>query len=309
MNIRYRLLAATLLTLYLGVVGAPCASAATTSPTADLSRSGSTPTLGTDAPTSSQSQSPTQTQGAASTAATVEAIPSANAWVASLALIGAVGLGGGILLLVNQAHSTQREIALRSLRQGRPVQIQVPSAGGLETARADRLMITGPDELAVNTVGEYSVPVGQPNLDWSVQGIKVFGGTPKDDHTYLFTPHEISDAVTVHVQSENGQADKQVKILPAPRADGASGSGTAEAAAVPVVVRLVVRNWGLVLVAVAIVFGAVALAVVGRLDGGNFVALVAPLAALLGVTAVSGGGGSGGSGGSGSSAGSGTGAT
>ena len=59
-------------------------------------------------------------------------------------------------------------------------------------------------------------------------------------------------------------------------------------AATPFVVRLFVRNWGLIVVANVVVFGAIALGLAGRLDGANFVALVAPLAALLGVTTAGG---------------------
>jgi hypothetical protein len=51
----------------------------------------------------------------------------------------------------------------------------------------------------------------------------------------------------------------------------------------------VTRHWGLVLIAIAVVFGAIALGLTGHLDGGNFVALVAPLAALLGVAATAAG--------------------
>jgi uncharacterized membrane protein YgcG len=101
--------------------------------------------------------------------------------------------------------------------------------------------------------------------------------------------------VTIKVTDGTSNGEKPVRIV---------------AAAKPsFVARFAVRNWGLVVVAVAIVFGAIALGVTGHLDGGNFVALVAPLAALLGVTAAvserggSGGGGSGGSAGGGASGG------
>jgi hypothetical protein len=105
------------------------------------------------------------------------------------------------------------------------------------------------------------------------------------------TPHEEKADVTLKVTDGTTSGEKRVKILAAAKSS--------------FVVRLAVRHWGLVVVAVAIVFGAIALGVTGHLDGGNFVALVAPLAALLGVTAAvserDGGSGSAGGGASGQS--------
>lgn len=91
------------------------------------------------------------------------------------------------------------------------------------------------------------------------------------------------------------------------KADGRNGEKAVKivaAAKAPFVFRIAVRNWGLLVVAVFIVAGAIALGVTGHLDGGNFVALVAPLAALLGVAAATGDrGGGGGSAGGGTSGG------
>lgn len=219
------------------------------------------------------------------TAPALEAMATSNAWVAVVTLLVAAGLGAGVLVLVHRAHTAEQQIALRSLARGGSVAVGLgPAAGGTEAAAAT-FAVCGPDELAVNHVGEFTVRSTGSRTTWTVQGLQVYGQAEKDDHTLLLTPHEVKDSVTVTASDGISTDSRAVKILPA----AASISG--ETAPVPLTVRFVVRNWGLVLVSILIVLGAVALAVAGQLDGGNFVALVAPLAALLGVTAVTAGSG------------------
>ena len=78
------------------------------------------------------------------------------------------------------------------------------------------------------------------------------------------------------MRSGDKVAKKAFKVSPAPKPPA-------------FVLQVATRSWGLIVVAIAVVFGAVALGLTGRLDGGNFVARVAPLAALLGVTSIGGG--------------------
>jgi len=208
-----------------------------------------------------------------------------ESWAAALAILGAIGLGSGILWLVNRAHALQKTIAQATIRRGGTAQVSLQSAAGHnEVAPAGgTLTITGPDEVQMNTAGEFTVePVENP--EWSVSGISAYARDLKGPRTFVFTPQEQKDAITIGVRGVGGRSgSKTVKVLPT-------------AAPSPFVLELVVRNWGLVLVAVVVVFGAIALGLTGHLTGVNFVALVAPLAALLGVAAATSGRSGGGDG-------------
>ena len=62
-----------------------------------------------------------------------DAIATSNAGAAVIGLLAAAVLCAGILRLVNRVHLAQRDIALRSLRQGRSVLMATaPAAGGPE---------------------------------------------------------------------------------------------------------------------------------------------------------------------------------
>jgi hypothetical protein len=193
------------------------------------------------------------------------------------------------LWLVNRVHMLQKSLAQATIRRGGSVQVETQSTtgGGKElgvvAGTPAPLTITGPDEVQVNTPGEFIVePVGNP--EWSVTGISAYARDLKDPRTFVFTPHEEKDAVTIGVSGGAGRSgSKTIRVLPA-------------APPAPFVLELVVRNWGLVLVAVAVVFGAIALGLTGHLTGSNFVALVAPVAALLGVAAATAGRSGGGDG-------------
>jgi len=232
---------------------------------------------------------PTPTPTTGNTPGTVpalEAMATSNAWVAVVALLVAAGLGAGVLVLVHRAHTAEQVIALRLVAGGGSVAVGLGAAAGGTEAAAATFSVSGPDELAVDHVGQFTVPPTGGRTTWTVQGLQVYGKAEKDDYTFLLTPHEVKDTVTVTASDGSSTDSKIVKILPV------AASTPDRTAPAPLTVRFVVRNWGLVLVSILIVLGAVALAVAGRLDGGNFVALVAPLAALLGVTAVTAGSGS-----------------
>lgn len=221
-----------------------------------------------------------------------------ESFVAVLAILGGVAVIFAVILLVGRAHDIEERLATATVARGGSVSsITTPAAAGDETvAAATTIPITGPNELAAGAAGEFTIERTVANPTWSVTGIGAFTQLLKEDgHTFVFTPYEPKDDVKIKVTDGTSNGEKPVRIVAAAKAS--------------FVARFAVRNWGLVVVAVAIVFGAIALGVTGHLDGGNFVALVAPLAALLGVTAAvserggSGGGSSGGSAGGGASGG------
>jgi hypothetical protein len=196
-----------------------------------------------------------------------------EALIAGVAILGGTLVALAVIWLVSRAHDIQATLAAANAARGGSVSTAAEPAAGFEAARAGAdISISGPDEVAVDTAGEFTVAKTVTDPSWSVSGIGSFTQSLKDDdHTLVFTPHEEKTDVTLKVTAGTTSGEKGVKILAAAKSS--------------FVVRFAVKHWGLVVVAVAIVFGAIALGVTGHLDGGNFVALVAPLAALLGVTA------------------------
>ena len=208
---------------------------------------------------------------AAATTNTEREPSTGESWVAAVALLGAVGISMGILWLVNRAHTVQQSLAQSVVRRGGTAQTALETASGREHAAVDEIVITGPSQLPMNTAGEFSVPDSVTAAEWSVSGISSYARSLKGPRTFVFTPYEQGDGVEITVAAGGRKGRTALSVLPA-------------TPALPFVLRLAVRSWGLVLVAVVVVLGAVALGLTGHLDGANFVALVAPLAALLGVT-------------------------
>jgi glucose/arabinose dehydrogenase len=277
------LLLALLLTLLTSGLATATASAATTSPSASApSTSPSSAPGGLRAPTDGENR------------------------LAFLAMLGAIALGAGVLRLVTQAHRFQRELAELATNQGQQLSSELGPSAGPESLASSPIVIQGGNVVTVAVPSTFSVDKELADPTWSVAGTTAFAQSLKDPHTFVFTPQEVVSGAAVNVTATK---------------DGTQLSGTKELTIVaaepakPFVVRFAIAHWGLVLVAVVLAFGAVALALTGRLDGGNFVALVTALAALLGVTAAatsgsagssgngtaSGGGGNGSSGGTTSS--------
>lgn len=248
------------------------------------------------APTETTSTVPTATTSTVPTTTTATNTASddeptrGESLVAAMAILGGILVALAVIWLVSRAHDLQARLAATTVAGGGSVSTATAPAAGQEAARAEpEISISGPGEVAVDTAGEFTVEKSVTHPAWTVSGIGSFTQRLKDDdHTFVLTPHEEKTDVTLKVTDGSLTGEKHVKVLAAAKSS--------------FVVRLAVRHWGLVVVAVAIVFGAIALGVTGHLDGGNFVALVAPLAALLGVTAaVSERGGSNGSVGGGAS--------
>ena len=211
---------------------------------------------------------------------------------AALAIIGAIVVGAGVLFLVDRAHAMQKELARQVIAHGGTVlTTQVPCRRRHGTRACER----HPCHWARRATRQ---------LAWRVhrRGDGDQSGLGRDRHQGVRQGLEtVRSHVRLHAsgRGEGCQGHRQrgpdkgehtVRILPPLGGDS-------------YVFRVAIRNWGLIVVATVIVFGAIALGLTGHLDGGNFVALVAPLAALLGVSAVV--GGSGGTQGGGASAGAG----
>jgi hypothetical protein len=223
------------------------------------------------------------------TTATTADDPTTGEWfVAALAILASVAIAIVIVRFVSHAHDIQAGLAAATIAAGGTADTALgDAAGGREAAAADAIAVDGPDQVAVGSAGQFKVEKSVAGPVWSVTGLGSFAQLVKDDgRTFVFTPNEQKDGVKIVVTAGDKRGEKAVSILAAAKA--------------PFVFRVAVRSWGLLVVAVFIVAGAIAMGVTGHLDGSNFVALVAPLAALLGVTAAvsdHGGGGGGSAGG------------
>jgi hypothetical protein len=198
------------------------------------------------AATGASAQTPTTTTStvpAATTAATTASSDeptNGESSAAVVAILGGIVVALAVIWLVSRAHNIQARLATASLARGGSVSTgTAPAAGGAEVAAVepDTIAITGPDEVTVDTAGEFTVDKAVTHPTWSVSGIGTFTQLLKDDdRTFVFTPHEEKVDVTIKVTDGTKTGEKPVKIL---------------AAAEPsFVLRVVVRNWGLVVVAV-----------------------------------------------------------
>ncbi len=238
---------------------------------------GVTPLLSLDATAKAEPTAIEETQVAPTTAVapTNDEPTDMESWAALVAILGAIIVGAAVVVMVDRAHRAQEELAAAALARGTPVTSSTTSAtasGGFE-ALVDALAITGPDRLVVGESGAYSVEASVENPTWRLSGITAYAQRLASAHELVLTPNEAIAELTVIVEAGTQIGQKTVKVDPAPKPPA-------------FVIQLATRSWGLVVVATAVVFGAVALGLTGHLDGGNFVALVAPLAALLGVTSI-----------------------
>lgn len=222
---------------------------------------------------------------------------------ACVALLAGAVLGGLVIALVRRVHEAQEALARRVIANngtvttsigtaagGGPERAAVPSEPGGVPQAGDRgaqtspapVALTGPSRLTVGTPADYVVADGdETKLVWSVSGLSAYERTQSEPRKLTITPHRASGKASISVTDGVSSVQHDITVSDPPP----SGSSLQ--------IQLVIRNWGLVVVAIAVVFGAIALGLAGALDGSQFVALVAPLAALLGVTAAAGRGSSG----------------
>src|ERR1022692_2157249 len=143
------------------------------------------------------------------------------------------------------------------------------------------VVIDGPDTVVTGEQARYRVlpSGGRTVVSWAAGGGSVAQSPDPahPDELLLIADQPGSLAVTVRVREGMTQhrGTKSVTAVP-----------DVTDVAPPFMLRLFLRGWGLVVVAVLIVGFAGALDALGTLASSDFIALVAPLAALLGVVAV-----------------------
>jgi hypothetical protein len=148
------------------------------------------------------------------------------------------------------------------------------------TATVPPVVIDGPDTLITGDQGRYRVRRGgnRQVMSWAVGGGAVSQAPDPAHPDELLLVADQPGSLTITVRVRDGlterRATKTVTAKPEPPAP-----------APPVMLRIFLHGWTLVVVAVLLIGFAAALSALGNLSSAEFIALVSPLAALLGVVA------------------------
>jgi hypothetical protein len=142
------------------------------------------------------------------------------------------------------------------------------------------VVIDGPDTLITGDQGRYRVrrAGNRQVMSWAVGGGAVSQAPDPAHPDELLLVADQPGSLTITVRVRDGlterRATKAVTAKPEPPAP-----------APPVMLRIFLHGWSLVVVAVLLIGFAGALSALGNLSSADFIALVSPLAALLGVVA------------------------
>jgi hypothetical protein len=142
------------------------------------------------------------------------------------------------------------------------------------------VVIDGPDTLITGDQGRYRVrrAGNRQVMSWAVGGGAVSQAPDPAHPDELLLVADRPGSLTITVRVRDGlterRATKAVTATPEPPAP-----------APPVMLRIFLHGWSLVVVAVLLIGFAGALSALGNLSSADFIALVSPLAALLGVVA------------------------
>jgi hypothetical protein len=214
--------------------------------------------------------------------------------VAGLLGLGAAGLAGVVVAMAWSVQAGQIRLAEQLARRQL---IVTAEAGAADEARrpdtaqqagpangagpAPPVIIDGPDTVVTGEQARYRVrPSGTRQVvSWAAGGgsLAQSPDPAHPDELLLMADRPGNLAITVRVREGlmESRGTKSVTAVP-------DVTDTAP----PFTLRLFLRGWGLVVVAVLIVGFAAALDALGTLSSSDFIALVTPLAALLGVVAV-----------------------
>src|SRR5215831_9515257 len=153
-----------------------------------------------------------------------------------------------------------------------------PATGPSTTGTVPPVVIDGPDTLITGDQGRYQVRQAgnRQVMSWAVGGGAVSQAPDKAHPDELLLVADQPGSLTITVRVRDGlterRATKTVTAKPEPPAP-----------APPVMLRIFLHGWTLVVVAVLLIGFAAALSALGNLSSAEFIALVSPLAALLGV--------------------------
>jgi hypothetical protein len=154
------------------------------------------------------------------------------------------------------------------------------AAASPTTGTVPPVVIDGPDTLITGDQGRYRVrrAGNRQVMSWAVGGGAVSQAPDPAHPDELLLVADQPGSLTITVRVRDGlterRATKAVTAKPEPPAP-----------APPVMLRIFLHGWTLVVVAVLLIGFAAALSALGNLSSAEFIALVSPLAALLGVVA------------------------
>ncbi len=222
--------------------------------------------------------------------------------VAGLLGVGTAGVAGAVVAMAWSVHVRQIRLAEQVARRQLVVTADAAPArqaagngaamkpaaaaeanGSAARAPAAKLVIDGPDTVVTGEQARFRVTpsASRKVVSWAAGGGSLAQSPdpahPEDLLLVADRPGELMVTVWVREGMTERRATKPVTAVPD------------VAVTPPVTPRMFLNVWGLVLVAVLVIGFAGALAALGSLTAGDFIAVAAPLAALLGVTAVAGG--------------------
>src|SRR5215469_7475663 len=216
--------------------------------------------------------------------------------VAAILGLGTAGVAGGIVYMARTVHLQQIQLAERLARRdgSGPADIVEPpqavngngataaqDSNGTANGHVNGHAIEGPDSVNIGEQVRYRVrrSEGQRVVAWAAGGGAVSQASDPAHPDDLLLVASQPGTLMVSVRLREGIAERrETKAVTAV----ASPAMAVPAAASP----LFLQDWPLTTVAILIVGFAAALVALGILVVGDFIALVAPLAALLVVVAV-----------------------
>lgn len=211
--------------------------------------------------------------------------------VASILGLGAAGVAGGIVAMAWSVHAHQVQLTERLARRQAddPLADVLPehgangngSPGKTADGNGSPSAIEGPDSVITGEQARYRVrrSTAQQVVAWAAGGGAVSQASdPASPDDLLLVADQPGD-LTVSVRLREGLKERR-------ETKAVTAVANPEEAAPAVTTRLLLQDWPLITVAVVVVGFAAALAALGSLPVGDFIALVAPLTAVLAVVAM-----------------------
>ena len=210
--------------------------------------------------------------------------------VASILGLGAAGVAGGVVAMAWSVHTQQVQLAERLARRqaGDPLPDLMPeqaangngTPGKAADSNGSPSAIEGPDSVVTGEQARYRVrrSAAQQVVAWAAGGGAVSQASDPASPDDLLLVADRPGDLTVSVRLREGLKERR-------ETKAVTAVANPEEAAPAITTRLLLQDWPLITVAVVVVGFAAALAALGSLPVGDFIALVAPLTAVLAVVA------------------------
>lgn len=217
--------------------------------------------------------------------------------VASLLGLGAAGVAGCVVAMAWSVHMHQVQLAERlarrgedegdegyegfePLRNGAPAHAANGNGANGKAADGPSSAIEGPDSVVIGEQARYRVrrSGAQQVVGWAAGGGAVSQASDPAYPDDLLLVADRPGNLVLSVRLREGLSERR-------ETKAVTAVANPEQAEPAVTSRLLLQDWPLITVAVLVVGFAAALAALGSLPVGDFIALVAPLAALLAVVA------------------------